>query len=470
MAIAYCDKWLSTGALFIKNQLSNVAYFQCSTSILYFKAQALMCKIKLFTVKSEEESENLCEELDETIYTFVSYYNYSGYIYRKRMKPLMEMLVADYRYLSEEEYEFDDWFAECFGALDTLKKKRGKENQITYGDALVHVAQSIIDMQVEDSRLKALTNAILTEALGIFNKYESDNHNKIVKITSLLMASEVGKEDTAIIDSFSEAAEKTIDTLNINKASGGISKQRNLEQVLYTKNYLSAIKKFQTNLIEEAKLDAKSAIEHGHKLLNLSQEKFGIGVETQQVLQGMTYMSMLLYQYEKESSTVISIIELWEKFLTDVQNKNRENRNAYFANMTEDELSANITEKDIMAHLVSGVYNYDPIEASLALSSQINIGGCYILLGDIQEGLNCKKEVEKILEFNDDLFDDITVALITYPLYFNLYLYYYQHNYEEAEQYNQTCIKLRNILQDSEYSKQLLIYDQILEAVNKQTN
>ncbi len=464
-AIKLCDEWVSSSALFLR-PLSSVMYFQCSASLLYLKSQALMAKIKFFKVQSEEEDETLWEELDKTVAFCMQSFFYSGWNYRRKLKPQFDILLADFRYLDEDDYKFKEWLVVCLTALDILKKRQGKKNKLAYAEVLMQVAKTVIDLHSEDSTLTWAVSLLL-QSLNIYKKFDPDNTNKIGKIALLLKAVEISSNEEFSIGDLSELLDSRINKLNIDNTSAK-SEKLEKEQAFYSHNYLLAIQNLQENRLDDALAYAKHSVEHGKLFLDQLDAEQTIGFMPYQIMQGITIMSIIIFHCEKEENVLKSIIDLWKKFVTEIQSKNRDNKHAYFANMTDEELSANISRKDIMVHLASGVYNYNPLEASLALSAQSHIGICYILLDDIEQGLNCKKEMEKILDFNDDIFDDDIAALITYPMYINLCLYYYrQHQTKEAEQYNQLHIKLRNALSNSEYSNQISIYDQLFEEIYK---
>lgn len=458
-AVRICDEWLNGGALFQK-PLSSGTYFQCVSSLFYFRAQALLGKLNLMLVQSETKLESLLEEFKETVAKFNFNYAYSGWIYRKKMKPFRDMLIVDFCYIMSDEYTFNDWLEECLSIIEAQKKRHGKKNKLIYGELLIYVARGMFKKATEKNEIIGLMKELLLKAMDLYQKYDPHSF-KVNEINMLLEQIQATSSNIEInIEQVNEILRTQAQQLNDDSVNDSIFLLEKA-RVDFSQNYMLAIQSINNNSPDDMLIYAKQALNIGTSYLSQLQATYGLGVETRQVMLWLTNIYILLFNSEKDRNYLISAINLWEKVIDEFRCENRKNRRERFSKMSKEELHENIDIKDILAAFGDGL-NYNPIEATGVITAEVNKGICHILLGDIQQGLNCKKDVEHILEFNDDFFDEKESAFLIYPLYINLAQYYSkQHQQKDAEDYHSLSQSIKDMLIESEYRELILVYDQL---------
>lgn len=421
-AIDLCNEWM---------KLPDIPD-ECTAFILQLKAQALICKIEFLAAQSDEALEELLEKFEKTVNYYLIYYECSGWLYRRKTKPLSLILIANYNLIFLEDYEFKDWLTDCSYAIKLQEKMRGKVNRLIYAQILTYVAQKTIIYHA-DSKSAA---HLLFRALRIYQKYDPDNIN-IMRIKLLLQLTDSDRQNAdSFIDIFNDYIQYLDDDL----------RQSNKEQTLFSMNLVLAERYMQDKRIEAAADCFDKVFEYGKSIIGKLPTACRQSVA---VLAGMTISAVALFSLSKNKNHLYSVLNLWKYLMSEIQ-KQHINQTTFFY-------------KDLKAAL-TGNDAFDFSEAMWALTAEINIGICYIVSGDIRNGLKCVENIERIVALNSDTFDEETAAIYSCGLYIIISAYYRtQEQTEEAEKYRQLYLENLNKLHFGKHNENIFyLYDQFI--------
>ena len=459
-ALEYCEQARKE---VVKAHIDSKAYFQLDAHLLYYNVQALL--LKQASSQTEEEMEEMHEEVETALFAFVESVRWAGKAFHRKMQPLIRTLLADCRYLDyleEEDYDADDWLQDYLEIAVALKKKRGAKNRIFYAETIYRMVTGYLQKQGGyGSADREKLHNYLTEALEIYEK-EDPNNPRIFRIKSLLAPSWKSSDVDLDIDwwldlmkGYSQHSQEDF----VAPSEDNLADQADTERNLCLLNFAMAWHYFAANDIEHAGHYSDLSINHCILCLDKLHKLHGAGIESSQLLQQATIVYVILFYCKGDKKYILSLLELWKKEVSEFRRQNLENR-------TGNETGS---RKEYLSTLTS-IFNYNDRDSICVLSAQLHMALCYILLDDIQQAMNCKKEMEGIFFLDEDFFDEKTVAIWHYPLYAFLYVYYHnQQQIEEAEKCRQTYLSARDLLSNSEYGEQMLMYDSLLEVLLKST-
>lgn len=468
-AIKACNDFLKSDRL-LQQPLSSASWIQSRFAFLYLKAFALIGHFYSFRVQSEDELDAFFEDFNNTMAEIIFDYDYLPGKYRHQIQPRYDILLAEFQYIDEEGYEFNDWLLDCIVALEMQKKRKGQKNQLEYASLLIQVSfSSFRKVKKPNEQIKVLIQFWLNEAINICKKYHPGFEKDEIKMKiDLLLSQTQRREDSDLsqLGAILTTMKQHIDTDNPGKDDEEyLAYLSEKSLAAFLQYYQLTIQGLGTNDKKSVCAFAQKAIEFGLSWIKQRGNKIDLQLTTQ--MQNLTNIYLIRFGIEKESSYLSAAISLWKKLIDEIQNNNRENRSMRFANMSEEERLANITQKDIIAVLTDGL-NYNFTEAYVVLTAELVMAICYLCGGDIQDALICKDEMEQILERNEEFFDEEVSSFLVYPLYFCLSQYYHKNQQdEEAEKYQRLYLLIKDALFDSQYSEEMAFYDRLFDTIIK---